>query len=165
MRCSEKYQKLHPKYKGVYMSDDWKYHKKETFFKMLDGWYDIPGERIDIDKDIKKYGNKEYCNEYVSIAPQVINLFYEHMEVGTTNIRYNSRNNTYTVYVYDRGDYITVDKIKSRNEALDTYCNIKYMVLLELAEHYKDLIPETLYNDMVNTDIKAINKKYYDLVA
>ena len=94
-------------------------------------------------------------------APHSINVLFEHLELGKTNIIYNSQKNTYTVKVYYEGDYITVADLDTYNQALDIYCNIKYGLILDKAERYKDMIPQKLYNIMLTTDVKKINEKFY----
>lgn len=167
-RCYNKkwQEKYNKKYIGHTMSDEVLNNRYETFYPFVkENMYQIEGETVDLDHDILKHGNTVYELEYMIFAPHSINVMYEQLEVGKTNITYNRKNNTYTVKVFDDGEFITAKDLQTYKEALDTYCNLKYMIILEKAEQYKDKIPEKLYNAMINTDVKAINQKYYDNVA
>ena len=165
-RCGKYYQLQNPRYEGTYMCDEWLDNKYETFFIWLaSNYYEIDGEtQIDIDKDIIKYGNKEYHPDFCLIVPHSINTFYETLEVGKTNIKYNSKIQKYRVKVTDRNEPIISDNIDTYNEALDVYCDIKQGILFNKAKALKEKVPEKVYNALMNTDIKAINQKYYEPV-
>lgn len=151
-----------PKYKGHTMSADLLDNKYETFFPFVENnYYEVPGEKTDLDHDIIDNTNTVYDLEHMLFAPHSINVLFEHLELGKTNIIYNSKKNTYTVKVYYEGDYITVADLDTYNQALDIYCNIKYGLILDKAERYKDMIPQKLYNIMLTTDVKKINEKFY----
>ena len=167
-RCYNKkwQEKYNKKYIGHTMSDDILNNRYETFYPFVqENFYRIDGETIDLDHDILRHGNTVYSLDYMIFAPHSINVLYEQLEVGKTNIIYNRKNNTYTVKVFDDGEYIIAKDLQTYKDALDTYCNLKYMIILEKAEQYKDKIPEKLYSAMINTDVKAINQKYYDNAA
>ena len=165
-RCGKYYQLQNPRYEGTYMCDEWLENKYDTFFVWLDdNYYEVEGEKqMDIDKDIIKYGNKEYHPDFCLIVPHSINTFYETLEVGKTNIKYNSKIQKYRVKVTDRNEPIISDNIDTYNEALDVYCDIKQGILFNKAKALKEKVPEKVYNALMNTDIKAINQKYYEPV-
>ncbi len=165
-RCSKYYQLQNPHYDGTYMWSGWEDNKYDTFFVWLDSnYYEIDGEiQMDIDKDIIKYGNKQYHPDLCLIVPHSINTFYETLEVGKTNIKYNFKTQKYRVKVTDRKKPIISDNIDTYNEALDVYCDIKQGILFNKAKALKDKVPEKVYNALMNTDIKAINQKYYESV-
>ena len=165
-RCGKYYQLQNPRYEGTYMCDEWLDNKYETFFIWLDSnYYEIEGEKqMDIDKDIIQYGNKQYHPELCLIVPHSINTFYETLEVGRTNIKYNSKTGKYHVKVIDRKKPIVSDNIDTYNEALDIYCDIKQGILFNKAKALKDKVPEKVYNALMNTDIKVINQKYYESI-
>ena len=161
-RCGKKYQEENPRYKGTFMWEGWLKHKKNTLFVWLDNnYYEVDGEQMDIDKDILQYGNKQYHPDLCLIVPHSINSFYENIEVGKTNIKYNPKTGKYTVKVFDNGEYITSTNVDTYNRALDIYCDIKQGILFNKAKSLKDKIPEKVYMALMNTDIKAINQKYY----
>ena len=160
-RCGTAYQKENPRYYGTYMCDEW-LEDREAFYKWLDdNYYVVEGEQMDIDKDILQYGNKQYHYNLCLIVPHSINTFYETIEVGKTNITRSFMRKKYKVRVYDNGEWIRVDNIDAYNHALDKYCEIKQGILVSKAKALKDKIPEKVYLALMNTDVKAINSKYY----
>lgn len=165
-RCSKYYQLQNPRYEGTYMCDEWLENKYETFFVWLDNnYYEIDGEtQMDIDKDIIQYGNKQYHPNLCLVVPHSINTFYETLVVGKTNIKYNSKTGKYRVVVIDKDRRISSNSIDTYNEASDIYCDIKQGILYNKAKALKDKVPEKVYNALMNTDIKAINQKYYESV-
>ncbi|MBE7035837.1 MAG: hypothetical protein E7403_00925 [Ruminococcaceae bacterium] len=165
-RCGKYYQLQNPRYEGTYMCDEWLDNKYETFFTWLDNnYYEVDGEKqMDIDKDIIKYGNKLYHPDLCLVVPHSINTFYETIEVGKTNITYNSKTKKYRVKVADKNEYHELSNIDTYNEALDIYCDIKQGILFNKAKALKDKVPEKVYNALMNTDIKAINQKYCESV-
>ncbi len=165
-RCGKYYQLQNPRYEGTYMCDEWLENKYETFFVWLDNnYYEIDGEtQMDIDKDIIQYGNKQYHPDLCLVVPHSVNTFYETLVVGKTNIKYNSKTRKYRVVVIDKDRRISSNSIDTYNEALDIYCDIKQGILYNKAKALKDKVPEKVYNALMNTDIKAINQKYYIIV-
>lgn len=162
-RCSAAYQKQNPRYEGVSMWEKWLEDKHNTFFTWLDeNYYEVDGEQMDIDKDILQYGNKQYHPDFCLIVPHSVNVFYENIEVGKTNISRNSKTDKYSVKVTDMGNDFRMDNLDTYNDALDAYCTIKKTILLTKAETLKAQIPEIVYFAMINTDIKKINQKYYE---
>lgn len=164
-RCGKTYQEKNPRYKGTFMWKGWLKYRRTTFFVWLDNnYYEVKGEQMDIDKDILKYGNKQYHPELCLIVPHSINTFYENIEVGKTNIKFNTRTKKYRVKVYDKGEYIVANSIDTYNRALDIYCDIKQGIIFNKAKELKDQIPDKVYQALMNTDVKAINAKHYELV-
>ena len=161
-RCGKEYQDRNPRYYGTYMCDKW-LEDREAFYKWLDeNYYEVEGEKqMDIDKDILQYGNKQYHYNLCLIVPHSINTFYENIEVGKTSITQNVLTKKYTVKVYDNGQWICANSIDTYNHALDKYCEIKQGILVSKAKALKDKIPEKVYMALMNTDVKAINSKYY----
>lgn len=161
-RCGKAYQKKNPRYKGTFIWEGWLKYKTKTFFVWLDNnYYEVDGEQMDVDKDILQYGNKQYHPDLCLVVPHSINVFFENIEVGKTNITYNSKTGKYVVKITDGKKNIGATDIDSYNEALDIYCDIKQGILVNKAKALKEQIPEKVYKALMNTDVKAINSKYY----
>lgn len=163
-RCGKTYQDRNPRYYGTYMCDEW-LEDKNAFYKWLDeNYYEVDGEQMDIDKDILKYGNKQYHRDMSLIVPHSINSFYENIEVGKTSIKQNPKTKKYRVKIFDNGEWIVSSNIDTYNKALDIYCDIKQGILINKTKSLQDQIPDKVYQAMMNTDIKAINVKHYEMV-
>lgn len=161
-RCEKKYQKLNQRYRGTFMCKLWK-ENKEKYYEWLDkNFYEVPGERqMDIDKDILQYGNKQYHPDLCLIVPHSINVFYETIEVGKSNIKKNPFTKKYSVKVKDGDRWVCSSEIDTYNHALDIYCNIKQKILVSKAKSLKDHIPKKVYMALMNTDIRTINWEHY----
>lgn len=163
-RCGKEYQDRNPRYYGTFMWDEW-LHDKNKFYKWLDNnFYVVDGEQMDIDKDILSYGNKQYHKDLVLVVPHSVNSFYENIEVGKTSITYNKKTKKYRVKVSDDKKSIVSSDIASYNEALDIFCDIKQGILVRKAKVLQSQIPDKVYQAMINTDVKAINAKHYEIV-
>lgn len=83
-RCySEKTLELNNTYLGCSVSDDW--CNFQIFAKWFDeNYYEIKGERVELDKDILFSGNKIYSSNTCLFVPQRINKLFRQ----NSNIRY-----------------------------------------------------------------------------
>lgn len=163
-RCGKEYQDRNPRYYGTYMCKEW-LGDKDAFYKWLDeNYYEVDGEQMDIDKDILQYGNRQYHPDLCLIVPHIVNTFYENIEVGKTSITYSKKTKKYNVKVSDGKKNIGANNIDTYNEALDAFCDIKQGILVGMAKSLRDQIPEKVYQAMMNTDVKAINAKHYDVM-
>lgn len=139
----------------------WLEDKYNTYFPFIEKeFYVIDDLQMDIDHNIIDYWNHEYNEEKVLIVPHYINVLWESLEVGKTNITYNSKTKMFNVKVVDKGEIIK-EQCKTYNEALTIFCNIKQGIIYTEAELLKDRVPEKVYNAMINTDVKAINERYF----
>ena len=119
-RCGKKYQENNQRYRGVFMYKMWE-ENKEKYYEWLDeNFYEVSGEsQMDIDKDILQYGNKQYHPDLCLIVPHSINVFYETIEVGKSNITKNSFTKKYSVKVKDGKEWIRSKDVNTYNQALD----------------------------------------------
>lgn len=85
-RCySEKYHKRQKTYKDCVVCDEWLcYENFEKWFNK--NYYEIPNEKVCLDKDILIKGNKIYSPETCCFVPQSINncILYKHNKNYTT---------------------------------------------------------------------------------
>ena len=161
-RCGKKYQENNQRYRGVFMYKMWEENKEKYYERLDENFYEVSGEsQMDIDKDILRYGNKQYHPDLCLIVPHSINVFYETIEVGKSNITKNPFTKRYSVKVKDGDKWISSKDINTYNHALDAYCDIKQGILVSKANSLKDYVPEKVYAALMNTDIRAINCKHY----
>lgn len=165
-RCGRDYQNRNPRYYGTYLCEEWLNDKGSSFFAWLDdNYYEIDNEQMDIDKDILQYGNRLYHPELCLIVPHSINAFFEKIEIGKTSIKFDKKIEKYSVQIFDRNQKIYVNNIDSYNDAVDIFCDIKQGILINKAKSLKERVPDKVYQALMNTDIKAINAKHYELVS
>ena len=162
MRCySDKYQKKHPTYKGCYVCDEW--HNYSNFKEWFDdNYYEIDGERMALDKDILIKGNKTYSPNTCVFVPQNINMLFTKRNkargkypIGVSfrkdknkyqaqcNIFYNGK-----MQLKGLGYYNNID------DAFNAYKQFKEANIKQIADYYKDKIPNNLYEAMYNYKVE-----------
>ena len=162
MRCySDECQKAHPTYKDCYVCEEWLNYS--DFKKWFDeNYYEIDGERMDLDKDILMKGNKTYSPNTCVFVSQNINKLF---------IKSNKARGKYPIGVYfnkDANKFMAYCRIfyngKSQQKNLGLYDNIeeafnaykqfKEANIKQMADYYKDKIPQTLYEAMYNYKVE-----------
>ena len=162
--------------KNTYKYDIWhsmltrcydpKYHEKESTYKgcrveefllnfqhmgkwIDENYYEVPGERMHLDKDILCKGNKVYSRETCIFVPQRINSLFTKCNksrgkdpIGvspTSSCNYQVNcSNGYGKYIY-LGSYST------KEEAFQVYRQYKEKVIKEVIDSYEGIIPEPYY--------------------
>ena len=149
-RCYDpKHQERYPTYKGCKVEDYW------LNFQHMGEWieenyYEIPSEKICLDKDILYKGNKIYSRKTCIFVPQRINTLFIKCnnsrgkdpigvdQLPSGNYRVHC-NNGYGKYIY-LGVYST------KEEAFRIYKEYKENVIKETIDSYEGIIPEPHYS-------------------
>ena len=162
-RCySEKYHQKQPTYKDCSVCDEWLFYPnfKEWFNK---NYYEINNQRMELDKDILKKGNKVYSPENCVFVPQSINTLFIKKNANRgelpIGVSLNKETNKYQTYcnIFDA----SIRKNKNKNlgsyttpeEAFNAYKITKEDSIKLVAEYYKDRIPEKLYEAMYKYEV------------
>ena len=150
MRCYDpKYQEKEPAYKGCTVE------KYLLNFQNMCEWleknyYEIPGERMCLDKDILYKRNKIYSRDTCIFVPEKINLLFTKRD--------NSRGkDPIGVYQLPSGNYqvscnngygrkIYLGTYSTKEEAFRIYKNYKEKLIKEVIDSYKGKIPEPYYS-------------------
>lgn len=156
-RCYDpKYQKRQPTYIGCEVSEE--FHNFQNFGEWFDNnYYTVEGERMHLDKDILVKHNKIYSPETCVFVPQRINnLFIKNNKnrgesaIGT----YHYKNGKYEVHCSLINPKTGESKRKyfgyyeTELEAFEIYKYYKECNIKQVADYYKEQIPERLYNGM-----------------
>ncbi|MDN3956201.1 hypothetical protein [Sporolactobacillus laevolacticus] len=147
-RCyDKKTQEKHPSYKGI------KVNKEFLCFQNFAQWYydnywEFENEKMHIDKDLLQWNTKEkiYSPDTVVVIPEILNKTIENK--SRINVEHYYRKYRITF----RGKRYTFD---SENEAIKAYCKMKEEHIHELAEQWKEKLPERVYNGMKNWRMAA----------
>ena len=161
-RCnSDECQKKHPTYKCCTVCEEWlNYSNFKKWFN--DNYYEIDGERMDLDKDILVKGNKIYSPDTCVFVPQNINKLF---------IKRNKARGKYPIGVYlnkDLNKFIAqcntfyngkkqkkyLGLYNTIEEAFNAYKQFKEADIKQIADEYKDKIPNKLYEAMYNYRVK-----------
>lgn len=153
-RCyDEKYHEKYPTYDGCSVCEEW--WNFQNFAKWFyDNYYDIEGSSMEVDKDWLYVGNKVYSPETCCIVPSIINsCMSTHDKIKNYNLPigvnlYNK--SSYVARCSTYGKRVTIGYYRTPEEAQEAYWKFKIEYIEELADAFKQKIPEKLYSAMKN---------------
>lgn len=155
-RCYDsKFQEKHPTYKGCTVCPEW--HNFQVFAEWYYSHvYEVGNERMSLDKDILKKGNKVYSPDTCVFVPQFINTLFT--KSNKTRGKYplgvtKNGNNFQAQLNKGNGKHIYLGTYTTANEAFQAYKMAKEKYIKEVAEEYKLLIPHELYQAMVAYEV------------
>lgn len=140
---------------GSTMEDEW------LCFNTFNEWFEeniyyVEGQKMCVDKDILFKGNKHYSKETCCIVPNDINVLFTNsrktrgsLPLGVSDTqsgKFRVRCSVYNEEVFI-GIYNTVD------EAFFAYKNFKENHIKEVANSYKNIIPQKLYEAMYRYEV------------
>lgn len=157
-RCyDEKYIEKYPTYKSCYVCDEW--HNFQNFAKWYEeNYYEIEDERMCLDKDILIKGNKIYSPNTCIFVPNRINVLFAYSKKRNNNlpigVKLDERRNVFYSYCYNYGKCTFLGSFTSPIEAFKPYKEFKEKVIKQVANEYRDLIPQKLYEAMYKWEVE-----------
>lgn len=161
-RCySDECQKAHPTYKGCSVCEEW--YNYSNFKNWYDeNYYEIEGERMDLDKDILVKGNKIYSPDTCVFVTQNINkLFVKcnkargELPIGVYFNKHAKKFMAYcSVLINGKRQQKGLGLYNNIEEAFNAYKQFKEAYIKQIAEEYKDKIPNKLYEAMYNYEVE-----------
>lgn len=156
-RCySETHRYKHPSYLGCSVCDEWLNYQNYAYWYETN-YYECDGESAHVDKDIIIKGNRIYSPETCVFVPRKINnLFIKSNAVrGDLPIGVGYHNGNYTSTCNDRfGNRKHLGVFNTPDEAFYAYKLYKEQLIKEIADEYKDEIPNVLYEAMYNYEVE-----------
>lgn len=157
-RCYKNNQNKNKTYQDCYVCDEW--HNYQNFAQWYeDNYYEIPGEKMFLDKDILIKGNKEYGPETCVFVPRNINNLFTlrdskrgDLPIGVQKV--NNKTNPYIARITKDNTGITLGYFNTLEEAFECYKIAKENHIKQIAEEYSSFIPESLYNALINWEIE-----------
>ena len=163
-RCyDEEYLKKYLTYKGCEVA------KNLLNFQNFGDWYEdnyykIPSEKMHLDKDILVKGNKIYSAENCIFVPERINTLFTKCDkvrgecpIGVSYSKQDKKFQTYC-RVYDfkenKGKQIHLGYYETLEQAFEIYKQFKEQYIKQVADEYKDKIPQKLYDAMYNYEVE-----------
>ena len=153
-RCYDpKTQERQPTYKGCLVCEEWHNFQNfaEWFYKH---YYEVPNQRMELDKDILFKGNKIYSPDNCSFVPKDINNLFVKCEkrrgdlpIGVT---YHKRDNVYEAWcakIYI-GRYNTIDS------AFQSYKHYKENLIKKLADKFHKYLPKSTYDALYKYEVE-----------
>ena len=155
-RCYDpKFHEKFPTYKGCTVCKEW--HNFQVFAEWFySHYYEIEGQRMNLDKDILHKGNKIYSPETCIYVPQSINSLFTKCNKtrGEYPIGVSKDGNKYVTNLSKgTGKRIHLGYYSTPNEAFEAYKKAKEEYIKEVAEEYKSQIPHELYEAMINYEV------------
>ena len=158
-RCYDsKFQNKYPTYISCEVCEDW--HCFQIFCEWFyDNHYNIEGQTMALDKDILCKGNKTYSPGTCCFVPQCINKLFTKRDRNRGDlpigVNYHKQHNKYQANCSDgSGHFIYLGLYETPEEAFKVYKQYKEQTIKDIAEEYKDVIPEVLYNAMINYEVE-----------
>ena len=149
-RCYDpKYQEKEPTYKGCVV-ENYLLNFQNMGEWLENNYYEVPGERMCLDKDILCKGNKMYSRETCIFVPNRINLLFTKRDNdrGKSPIGvYLNSSGTYQASCsngYGKPIYLGV--YTTKEEAFRIYKEYKEKVIKEVIDSYEGKIPEPFYS-------------------
>jgi hypothetical protein len=153
-RCyNNKFLNKNTTYKDCIMCEEW--HNFQNFAKWHEeNYYQIENEKMDLDKDILIKGNKIYSPETCIFVPHIINMLFTDSKNKENNlpkgVRIIKRPKPYNT----RYNGIHLGCFNTLVEAFEAYKTFKEEHIKEIANKFKDQIPEKLYNALYNYKVE-----------
>lgn len=158
-RCySESFQKRQPAYVGCSIAEEW--HNFQNFAKWFDeNYYEVKGERIELDKDILCKDNKNYSPDTCIFVPKSINTLFIKCDASRGNhpvgVTFHKRDRKYYASCNNgRRKSIHLGRYDSPEEAFQVYRIYKEKIIKQIANEYKEQIPLKLYIAMINYKVE-----------
>ena len=157
-RCyDEERHKTHPTYIDCTVCDEW--HNYQNFAEWYEkNYYKVENETMEIDKDILIPGNKIYSPNNCLIVPHRINsLFLRAANDSNGCIAKNYNQYEARCWVEtDNGRKLKyLGLFKTKENAIKAYIDFKTGYIKEIAEEYKNKIPQKLYEAMINHKLRV----------
>ena len=158
VRCySKKCYRNYNSYEDVKVCDEWL-----NFQNFASWWhnnyYEVEGERMDLDKDILCKGNKIYAPDKCIFVPERINTLFVKCDVSRGDcpigVSYNNWNNKYQAYCNTLDNHEYLGYFDTPHEAFQAYKTFKEAYIKQVADEYKDKIPQRLYDAMYAWEVE-----------
>ena len=157
-RCyHEKSSWQYPAYYGICtVCEEWKcFQTFADWYKARE--YDV-NERLHLDKDIKHPGNTVYSPENCILVPQRLNAIFinKSNKRGLPNGIYRNRNK-FTVKYNEK----SLGVYENINDAYLVYTKEKKKEIIKMANEYKGIIPNEVYDAVIAYEFSIENDKNY----
>lgn len=144
-----------PSYRNCTVYEDWKNY---SVFKewVENNFYQVGDERMELDKDILVKGNKVYGPDTCCFVPQSINVLFVKNDTnrGELPIGVTKVNNGYQAIMSYFNKNIKIGTYDTPEEAFEKYKEYKEKFIKNIANRYKDRIPDKLYQAMMRWEVE-----------
>lgn len=145
-------------YKDCDICEEW--HSFQNFAEWYyNNYYRVEEEKMHLDKDILCKNNKIYSSQTCVFVPQRINnLFTKRQNNRGCNkigVVWHKRDEVYEVNCNNhKGEHEYLGRFKTEEEAFQCYKQFKEKVIKQVADEYKNKIPQKLYDAMYRYEVE-----------
>lgn len=157
-RCYNKNKHDRPTYDDCTVCNEW--HNFQNFAEWYEeNYYEIDNEKMCLDKDILVKGNKIYGPETCVFVPNRINALFTKRQnkrgKASIGLTMYGKNKKFRVSCQNENcKHINLGSYDTQEEAFAIYKQFKENTIKQVADEYKDLIPEKLYNAMYEYEVE-----------
>ena len=156
-RCYGRYSEINkPSYEDCEVCAEWLNY--QNFAKWYyENYYEIPGERMMLDKDILIKGNKLYSPDTCVFVPIKINSLFTKCDKtrGELPIGVSYYNKKFIAQCHDgNGNNKKIGRYSTIEQAFDAYKTYKEKIIKRIADNYKKYIPVKLYKAMYDYNVE-----------
>jgi len=157
-RCYDsKYIQKHPTYEQCEVCEEWR--NFQNFAQWFENnYYEIDKQVMNLDKDILIKHNKMYSPETCVFVPQNINKLFTKRDNNRgsfpVGVSYNKSHKKYKSYCNMNKKQNFLGYYNTPKEAFQAYKQFKENYIKQVADEYKDSIPEKLYNAMYEYEVE-----------
>lgn len=127
-----------------------------------DNFYQLENEVMHLDKDILYKHNKIYSPKTCIFTPQNINILFIKSEKSRGDapigVYWDKIKNVFiaqgTIFENGKSKTVYLGRYNNSNDAFQSYKNFKENHLKEIANLYKDRIPQKLYDALINYKVE-----------
>ena len=158
-RCySTKCQIKQPTYTDCIVCEEWLCF--QTFANWYyENYYEIEGKKMQLDKDILVKGNNIYSPDTCVFVSQNINELFtkSNLKRGSLpiGVSFHNHHNKYHAKCSDGSNHtMHLGYYNTPEDAFEAYKQYKEQLIKDVADEYRSLIPEVLYNAMINYEVE-----------
>lgn len=158
IRCySDNKHKKYTTYIKCTVCDEW--HCFQNFAKWYEeNYYKIENEKIDLDKDILNKGNKIYSPNSCIFVPRRINSLFVKNDIDRgeypIGVSYRKREGVYVAQCRNDKNREFLGRFNNSIDAFNSYKEYKEKIIKEVADKYKDKIPNKLYEALYKYEVE-----------
>lgn len=159
-RCySKAVHELYPEYKECTVCEEWiNYSNYKLWYHEHIAPWELLGEKVDMDKDILIKGNTVYSPETVCFVSKVINTLFTNGKKNRGDypigVYFDKDKNKYRACMAFMGRNIKLGTFDTVEAAFARYKAYKEDFIKDMAEQYREKIPDKVYQAMMNWEVE-----------
>lgn len=153
----EEFKKKHSTYRDVII-EEWLFNFQNYCMWREQNYYEIEGDKMDLDKDILIKGNKVYSRDTMIFVPHRINGLFVKSDASRGDlpigVHYKKATDRYVAQCKTLEGKKHIGYYNTPEEAFLAYKTFKEAYIKQVADNYKGKIPNRLYEAMYNWKVE-----------